>query len=137
MQTRTERRDLLRVAVVGGGTAGCACAWGLLMRSRMLERRLGLRLRVTVFEGEDTLGGRCGASSLPGLVDSVAAVNAGPACVSSRLPLVSTYLHASPVSSFPGFFRPVSALDDAAGFWARPMRILPICPRCITSRPYA
>ena len=65
----------LRVAVIGGGAAGCACAWRLLSLSSYVREHLGRSLSVTVFESDPEPGGRISTvrpgPRLPGLaVDS-------------------------------------------------------------------
>ena len=57
----------LRVAVVGSGAAGCACAWGLLARSEIAEEMLGRTISVDVFDGSAIPGGRVAATTVPEL----------------------------------------------------------------------
>ena len=49
----------LRIAVVGGGLAGCACAWRLLSLSSYVREHLGRGVHVTVLERSPFIGGRC------------------------------------------------------------------------------
>ena len=57
----------LRVAVVGSGAAGCACAWGLLARNEIAEEILGRTISVDVFDASATPGGRVAATPVPDL----------------------------------------------------------------------
>ena len=120
----------LRVAVVGSGAAGCACAWGLLARNEIAEEMLGRTISVDVFDGSATPGGRVARNfvlELPGL-----AVNTGASMfhvVGGRdffgfsphnprlIPLLNALFRARAVEYWEGTFGQASYVQPIWGAW--------------------
>ena len=64
MASSSPEPEPLRVAVVGGGLTGCACAWRLLSLSSYVREHLGRAVHVTLLESSPTVGGRCTSASV-------------------------------------------------------------------------